>query len=151
MKENIGQVVIQAIHPAAGVEFSTANENSLVLRLTYNRFSALLTGDLERSGETEMLKFADDLEAQLLNVGHPGSRFATSDLLLENVRPRWAVISAGRNNPYGHPSPYVLERLENHAVRTFVTMDHGAVTYETDGERYVIRSHVYGVTEKGEL
>ena len=151
MEENIGMVAVQALHPAADSKISSPNENSLVLRLTYNRFSALLTGDLEKSGEAELLRRVDDMGAQLLKVGHHGSRAATSDMLLEKTRPRWAVISAGRNNPYRHPSRDVIERLEKRAVRAFVTMDCGAVTYETDGESYVIRSHVHGIMEKGFL
>ena len=151
MKENIGAVVIHAIHPPAVAELASANESSIVLRLTYKRFSALLTGDLEKSGEAAVAKLTDDIETQLLKVGHHGSRMATSDLFLERTRPRWAVISAGRNNTYGHPSPDVLKRLEKRGALTFVTMDHGAVIYETDGERYIIRSHVYGIMEQGEL
>jgi len=151
MMENVGGVVIQAIHPAMNSLQTNANESSLVVRLTYNRFSALLTGDLEQSGEAEALRRVNDISAQLLKVGHHGSRAATSDLLLERTRPRWAVISAGLNNPYGHPSPEVLTRLKNRGARTFVTMDSGAITYETDGERYVIRSHVNGIMEEGSL
>ena len=151
MDETVDGVAIQAILPDTDVERSTANENSLVFRLTYNRFSVLLTGDLERSGEVGLLRQDRDFSARLLKVGHHGSRYATSDLLLERTGPQWAVISAGRNNPYGHPSPDVLTRLEKHGTRTFVTMDCGAVTYETDGERYVIRSHVYGVMETGTI
>ena len=149
--EQIGDVVIQAIHPPDDFGRTFENESSLVLRLTYGRFSALLTGDLERSGEVDVLRRANDLDAQLLKVGHHGGRAATSDQFLERTRPRWAVISAGRNNTYGHPSPETLTRLKNHGARTFVTMDCGAVTYETDGERYVIRSHVYGIMEEGYL
>jgi competence protein ComEC len=151
MKEQAGGAVIQAIHHAADFVLSTANENSLVLHITYNRFSALLAGDLEKSGEAEVLRRAEKIDAQLLKVGHHGSRAATSDRFLEKTNPRWAVISAGYNNPYGHPSPDVLARLEKRAVRTFITMDCGAVTYETDGERYIIRSHVHGIMEKGIL
>jgi competence protein ComEC len=151
MEERIGGVVVQAIHPAADAGRMTVNESSLVLRLTYNRFSALLTGDLERTGESQVLQLAGDISGQLLKVGHHGSRFATSSQFLERTNPRWAVISAGRNNPYGHPTPDVLARLRNHGARTFVTMDYGAVIYETDGERYIIRSHVHGIVEKGEL
>jgi competence protein ComEC len=151
MKENIGQALIETIHPPVDSRLKSYNENSLVFRLTYNRFSALLVGDLERSGEAEVLRLANDLGSQLLKVGHHGSRAATSDLFLERTRPRWAIISAGRNNPYGHPTPDVLARLEKRAVRTFITMNHGAVTYETDGKRYVISSHVHGIMEEGFL
>jgi len=151
MAEQIGDVVIQAVHPPGDFGRVGENESSLVLRLTYGRFSALLAGDLERSGETDLLQRADDIGAQLLKVGHHGGRTATSDRFLERTRPRWAVISAGRNNTYGHPTPEVLARLKNHGARAFITMDHGAVTYETDGGRYVIRSHVYGIMEQGDL
>ena len=151
MNEETCGVVIQAIHPPADFVSATANESSLVIRLTFKRFSALLTGDLERSGEADVLRRVDDIGAQLLKIGHHGGRAATSNLFLEMTRPRWAVISAGLNNPYGHPSPDVLGRLKKCGARTFVTMDHGAVTYETDGEQYVIRSHVYGVMEEGYL
>ena len=151
MMEQIGGVAIQAIHPPGDFGQASENESSLVFRLIFGRFSALLTGDLERSGEADLLRRAYDLDAQLLKVGHHGGRSATSDRFLEMTRPRWAVISAGRNNTYGHPSPETLTRLKNHGARTFVTMEHGAVTYETDGERYVIRSHVYGIMEQGSL
>ena len=151
MEEKIGNVVIKAIHPPAGSGFKSSNENSLVFHLTYERFTALLTGDLEISGEFDILRRVEELNAQLLKVGHHGSRSSTSDLLLEKTAPRWAVISAGRNNTYGHPSPDVTARLDKHKARTFVTMNHGAVTYETDGEKYIIRSHIYGVMEAGTL
>ena len=149
--EQIGTVVIQTIHPADDFGRVSENESSLVLRLTYGHFSALLTGDLERSGEADVLRRAGDISAQLLKVGHHGGRAATTDQFLQRTRPRWAVISAGRNNTYGHPSPEALTRLKNHGARTFVTMDCGAITYETDGERYVIRSYVYGIMEEGAL
>ena len=151
MQEQIEGVVIHAVYPTLDTKQMTANESSLVLRLTYGRFSALLTGDLEKSGEMLALQLNGDISGQLLKVAHHGSRMATTDPFLDRTRPRWAVISAGRNNPYGHPSPDVLARLNNHGARTFVTMDYGAVTYETDGERYVIRSHVYGTIEEGVL
>ena len=151
MEEIIGGVVMQVIHPADDFGQAPPNDSSLVFRLTYNRFSALLTGDLEKSGEAEVLRRDVDLGSQLLKVAHHGGRASTSDRLLERTNPRWAVISAGRGNPYGHPSPEVLTRLKNRSVRAFVTMDCGAVTYETDGERYVISSHVHGIMEKGVL
>ena len=69
----------------------------------------------------------------------------------DRVRPRWAVISAARKNPFGNPSPEVLERLLRHGARLLLTMDHGAIFLETDGYHYIIRSYALGRIESGEL
>ena len=121
------------------------------MRLIYGRFSALLTGDLERAAEREIADSHASLRSCLLKVAHHGSRWATQRPLLERVRPRWAVISVGRNNPFGHPSPEVLARLLRHGVLPILTPDHGAVTFATDGFRYVLDSHVGGILESGLL
>ena len=151
MVETAGPVIIRTLHPAMDSELKDGNANSLVLHLKYDRFSALFTGDLEKTGESAILQSTGDLQGLLLKVAHHGSRTATSDIFLKKTNPRWAAISVGRNNPYRHPSPDVLARLKNHSVRTFTTMDHGAITCETDGMRYVIRSHIDGIMEEGTL
>ncbi|HUG28321.1 MAG TPA: DNA internalization-related competence protein ComEC/Rec2, partial [Gemmatimonadales bacterium] len=86
------------------------NENSLVVRVTYADFSALLTGDAGVPAESEL---AGQLGAvDLLKVGHHGSRGSTGESFLAETRPALAVISAGRNNRHGHPAPEALARLE---------------------------------------
>ncbi|MFN2315255.1 MAG: ComEC/Rec2 family competence protein, partial [Gemmatimonadales bacterium] len=86
------------------------NENSLVVRVTYAGFSALLTGD---AGVPAEAMLAGRLGAvDLLKVGHHGSRGSTSESFLAETRPALAVISAGRNNRHGHPAPAALARLE---------------------------------------
>jgi len=151
MEKHAGAVGVRAIHPALNSELKGGNEGSLVLRLTYKRFSALLTGDLEKSGETSLLRSGENLQSSLLKVAHHGSRYSTSNEWLDSVKPRWAVISVGRNNPYRHPSPETLARLDRHSARVFSTMNHGAVILETDGIRYVIHSHIQGIMEEGIL
>ncbi len=66
----------------------------------------------------------------MLKVGHHGSAYSTSDAWLNRVRPRIAVISCGRHNSFGHPSPDTLERLRRHGVRVYRTDEGGAVTLE---------------------
>jgi competence protein ComEC len=151
MEETLGLVTVRTIHPTADLRQGSANENSLVLQFAYKHFAALLTGDLEKSGEWMVLSQPINLRSELLKVGHHGSRFGTSDAFLDRIQPRWAIVSVGRNNPFGHPSPQVLARLLRHGVRPILTIDEGAITFETDGDRYVIRTYISGLVEQGEL
>jgi competence protein ComEC len=151
MEEKIGLVKVDDLNPPVNSDPISANENSVVLGFNYRDFSALLTGDLEKSGETAFMSRVGSRRFLLLKVAHHGSRSGTSDSFLETIRPRWAILSVGRNNPYGHPSKEVLQRLARHGVRSILTSDCGAITLETDGYRYICRSYVGGVLEKGEL
>jgi competence protein ComEC len=149
--ERIGPVAVRILNPPAHELFATTNENSLVLEVAFKRFSALLTGDLEKAGETEVLSQPGLGRHLLLKVAHHGSRFGTSDAFLIRTRPRWAVISVGRNNPFGHPSSETLTRILHHSARPVSTMEEGAITFETDGMRYILKSHLSGILERGEL
>ena len=111
----------------------------------------MLTGDLEKAGEREVAALGEDLHSHLLKVAHHGSRWGTTQALLDRAQPRWAVVSVGRNNPFGHPSREVMARLRQHGVRPFLTLDEGAITFETDGSRYAIKSHVRGILEEGNI
>jgi competence protein ComEC len=147
----MGPVTVSVLNPPADTLLHSTNENSLVLKFSFKRFSALLTGDLEKAGETEVLSRTGALRSGLLKVAHHGSRSGSSSLFLDRVQPRWAVVSVGRNNPFGHPSKETINRLRQHGAHSILTLDEGAVTFETDGERYVIKSHVSGILERGEL
>jgi competence protein ComEC len=151
MAERIGLVTARVLNPPIHKLFATTNENSLVLEIFFKRFSALLTGDLEKAGESEVLSRPGMGRHLLLKVGHHGSRFGTSDAFLARTRPRWAVISAGRNNSFGHPAKETLTRILRHRARPVSTMEEGAVTFETDGLRYVLKSHLSGILERGKL
>jgi competence protein ComEC len=151
MEENIGPVTVRVLNPPDPALFNSTNENSLVLELIFKRFSALLTGDLEKAGETEVLYRSGLGRCLLLKVAHHGSRNGTADAFLDRTQSRWAVISVGRNNPFGHPSKETLARLLQHHARPISTMEEGAITFETDGIHYVLKSHLSGILERGEL
>jgi competence protein ComEC len=146
-----GEVEVEILNPGTDTVVRSRNEDSMVLLLKYRRFSVLLTGDLEKSGEAELLSRMEDIHGSLLKVAHHGSRFATSDPFLERVAPGWGIVSAGRNNPFGHPSPLVLLRLLRRGVRPFLTLDQGAISITTNGRHYRISSHVGGMLESGTL
>ncbi|HEV2102328.1 MAG TPA: ComEC/Rec2 family competence protein, partial [Candidatus Acidoferrum sp.] len=114
---------------------SAKNNDSLVVRLQYKERSVLLPGDAEKQAEYAMLSEtgAEMLHADVLKVGHHGSKNSTMPEFLESVGPQIAIISAGEQNPYGHPSAEVLERLRESGVRILRTDEEGAVQVVTDG------------------
>jgi competence protein ComEC len=120
------------------------NNDSLVLRLKYGDRSIMLPGDAEKQAEGSILSDNDDatLRADVLKVGHHGSKNSTTLRFLAAVHPRVAVISAGEDNPYGHPSPELLERLSAAEIRILRTDRDGAVHVLTDGKQLEISCFV---------
>jgi competence protein ComEC len=129
----IGEAVITVLGPDDTIAASR-NDDSLVLRLDWRGVSVLLTGDLGWDGENRLLARGEPLHALVLKVGHHGSRFSSSAEFLRAVRPTVAVVSAGRRNPFGHPSPATIDRLHAAGARVYRTDRDGAVILETDGE-----------------
>lgn len=120
------------------IDYSSAkpgNNDSLAFRVSYGSRSFLLTGDLERPMEGKLL--AEDLagHADVLKVGHHGSRTSSIQPFLDSVSPSVAIISAGYENSFGHPNAEVLKRLNGlHAAVMRTDLD-GLVTVATDGRR----------------
>ena len=108
------------------------NNDSLVTRVSYGATSALLSGDAERKLEQFLAR--QDARADLLKVAHNGSNTSTTAALLDAVQPRVAFISVGFRNPYQHPRPEVLARLQDRQVRTYRTDLHGAISFYLDGK-----------------
>lgn len=106
------------------------NTGSLVLRLRMADATMLLAGDADGAAEAEVMASVPDLRADLLKVAHHGSRTSTCETWLSRVRPSVAVISAGRQNRFGHPHPDTLERLERLPARVFRTDLDGHVRVE---------------------
>jgi competence protein ComEC len=123
--------------PSTEAASAAKNNDSLVLRLRYGNRTILLPGDAEKEAERSILAEHDEasLQADVLKVGHHGSKNSTMPDFLAAVRPRVAIISAGEENPYGHPSPELLERLEAAQVRILRTDRDGAIHLLTDGDR----------------
>ena len=132
---------IRCVHPAPDYEWESENDYSLTLDITYRDLRILVTGDLEQEGENAVGTLRGGYD--LLKVGHHGSKTSTSQEFLAMVSPRYAVISAGKKNRYGHPSPETVKKLRAASVRIRNTMECGAVFAEwRSGKR------VYGFREK---
>jgi competence protein ComEC len=131
----------QVLAPARDAIVRNANDDSLVMRVTYGATSALLEGDAEKPVERKIAE--DHPNADLLKVGHHGSATSTIPEFLAAVHPRFAVISVGARNVYHHPRPDVLARLAESHVLTFRTDLDGAVTFYLDGK--TVTSHSPGL------
>lgn len=145
-----GKLMLTCIHPDKSYVNSDANAGSTVLYLTYENFSALFTGDLEGEGERLVTKRLSDMRGTgrlagritLLKVAHHGSKNSTEESFLEMVNPRIALISAGRDNSYGHPHKETLERLADRECRIYQTPESGAVTVRVKNGRVRIEEYV---------
>ena len=116
------------------------NANSVVARLDYGDFSMLLTGDAEAQTEDRLISQGARLQAKVLKVGHHGSRYATSERFIQNVKPEVAVISNGEFNRYGHPSQEVLDRLRAARVKVYRTDLQGEISITTRGDGYEVKT-----------
>jgi competence protein ComEC len=115
-----------------GLEVEIANEYSVVAKLISGNFSLLLPGDAGRQLEAHLLRSGIDLSADVLKVGHHGSKYSTHPLFFLRTNPEIAVISVGQNR-YGHPTQEVLDRLKN--ILTLRTDMNGDITIRTDGKK----------------
>jgi len=131
----VDSITFEVIHPTSRwlERQPIPNENSLVVRITYGCFTALLTGDIGLPAESVLVDRVG--EADLLKVGHHGSAGSSGAAWLDAVRPRAAVVSVGRNS-YGHPAEVVLQRLRSRGTELFRTDSGGTVTVRTDGDYF---------------
>ncbi|OHA08234.1 MAG: hypothetical protein A3B37_03310 [Candidatus Sungbacteria bacterium RIFCSPLOWO2_01_FULL_59_16] len=128
--------VLAPLHDFVGTSLAV-HDAMVVLRLTDRNARALLTGDAEDDVEREMLGSGAAVRADLLKVGHHGSKTSTTDALLGAVHPAVAVISVGAKNRYGHPYQLVLDRLSRAGVRVLRTDRDGDIVFVSNGTAFV--------------
>ena len=133
-------IKLEVLNPPANLWEGTSNDvdnNGVVLRLSWGKVSFLFTADTREEVEFELIGQRANLKSTVLKVAHHGSETSTTSQFLAAVDPEVAVISVGEDNPFGHPSPEVLERLidrlgEDNVYRTD---EDGTIEFITDGER----------------
>lgn len=109
------------------------NDQSIVLRAAIGGKKWLFTGDLGIEGENTMARKINDIDIDILKVGHHGSKYSSSELFMERTKPDFAVISVGEKNRYGHPGEEVIKRLEERGIQIFRTDKDGAIIYKFNG------------------
>lgn len=129
-----GSAHVRVLGPCPDLDRSANfNNNSLVLQISMGRHRALLVGDAEHEQEQSLLQAGYPVRADILKVGHHGSRSSTSAAFLAAVRPSDAVVSCGVRNRFGHPTPETITTLRWQGVRVWRTDQHGGLVWETDG------------------
>jgi competence protein ComEC len=120
----------------------TGNEISNVYRVSYGAISFLITGDLTKENESEMLAKNIDVSATVLKVGHHGSKTSSSEEFLRAVKPKVAVICVGYGNNFGHPRAEVLENLEKVHSKIYRTDKDGLIKFKTNGKNLEVKTFV---------
>ncbi len=127
---------ICVFHPAPAFirpETPDLNDASVVVKVTFGDISFLLTGDAGHNAEQAMLGYGDLLRAQVLKTGHHGSNTASSPAFRELVNPDYALVSVGKFNRFGLPSPELMQDFEKEGAQVLRTDEIGAVVFRTDG------------------
>lgn len=116
-----------------------ANDKSAVVRLSYGQVDFLLTGDLPSEQEEELIKTKLNIEAEILKVGHHGSKYSSSLEFLQQVEPQVCIISAGTDNKFGHPHAEALARLAKVKCQVYQTDKLGNISVLSDGQSWWLK------------
>ena len=130
---SLGDVKFTILGPVKS--YSDLNNNSIVLKMTYGNTSFIFTGDAESSSEIDVVNRGYNLSADVLKVGHHGSSTSTSSSFLQAVSPKYAVISVGSGNKYGHPAQDTLIKLAETNTNVYRTDESGTIIAKSDGQR----------------
>lgn len=128
-------VTAHILYPSASYNARSGDTNdaSVSMVLTYGERTFLLTGDLPTTHEGELFSGELPRNITVYKAGHHGSKYSSGEQLLTYIHPEYAVISAGKDNKYGHPNPEALERLQKYSKEILSTIDKGTITFVTDG------------------
>lgn len=135
------KVEVKCIYPGVTTQAEDRNSYSTVLDVTYNKFSMLLTGDISSECEVNLENMLKS-HYTVLKVAHHGSKYSTSNEFLQQINPKYSVISVGEHNLYGHPSKETIERLEQNGSQILRTDKSGEITISTDGESMEINAFI---------
>ena len=131
----IGDARVKIFSPAADIEYDDANLVSLIMKLSYGDMDFLFTGDAERENEEYALEnYYDELDCEVLKVGHHGSSTSSSENFIYAVSPEIALISVGEDNSYGHPHVETLATLSDYTDIIYRTDREGDIVIGCDGK-----------------
>ena len=142
MEFELGSCKVELFTPKK--DYDDLNNYSTLVKITDGENSFLITGDCETTEEKDILSQGYDVSAKVLKAGHHGSSTSSGVDFLNKVMPRYAVISCGKGNKYGHPHEETVTRLKKYASHLYVTADVGTIVFSSDGEGLSVSA------EKGE-
>lgn len=134
------EVVFTILFPDRGVSGVGSNDASIVAQLVYGETEFLLTGDSPRKIEKYLVSVdGKNLKSDVLKAGHHGSKTSSSELFVGFVSPKYGIISAGRDNRYGHPHKEVLDVFEKFNIPLKNTAESGTIIFTSDGENIFVQ------------
>lgn len=135
----VGNLKIDVLNPQENLfgkdAGKSSNDTSVVAKLVYGKNSFLFVGDIDAKAEQELCqaKPSTNLKSDVLKVAHHGSKYSSSDIFLQKVAPKFAVIEVGKNT-FGHPTPETILRLQNAGAQIFRTDHLGDIVFKTNGQ-----------------
>lgn len=141
MRINLGSgVFLNILFPDRDVSGVESNTASIITQLVYGEIEFMLTGDSPKTIEEYLIMLdGENLESDVLKAGHHGSKTSSSESFLGYVQPKYSVISAGKDNRYGHPHEEVLGILEQFGSAILSTQNKGIIIFESDGENVFVK------------
>ena len=145
-----GELTLTCLYAGEDFGRKDRNSHSLVLCGDYKGFHMLFTGDMGEEQESSLVRLAEQEGAlqdihlnhvQILKTAHHGSRTSSSEVFLDRLRIQLAVVSYGKENSYGHPSPETMERFRRQGIAVLETGKKGAITLKTNGTS--LRVHAF--------
>ncbi|MNS52288.1 ComEC family competence protein [compost metagenome] len=143
MVKQYGPVKLEVLAPAEPLLTGTRsdlNNNSIITKWTYGSFSVLMTGDAEAEELDRLMKSKVNLSATVLKVPHHGSRYTMNAAFLAAVKPKVAVVSAGKGNDYKHPHKEAMARLAKVGAHVHVTAQRGTLTVTSNGHGFELKA-----------
>lgn len=134
LTEEFGLSILHPFEDWEGKELKDSNMTSLVVRLVFGENYFLFAGDILAFQEREMVLRGVNLDSDVLKIGHHGSKTSSSEEFLMNVSPSFGIISAGKDNSYGHPHQEVLERMQKYGIEILRTDQEGNIKIISNGK-----------------
>lgn len=137
-----GGAYADVLFPDRDVSNVETNTGSIIMRVVYGEHEFLLTGDSPKSIETYLaLGYGSTLESDVLKAGHHGSKTSSDPGFVSAVAPTYAVVSAGKDNRYGHPHQEVLEIFMKRGMKVLSTAELGTITFRSNGKTLRVSEH----------
>jgi competence protein ComEC len=139
-----GDVSAQVLWPPPSSDDGapSRNNDSILLLIHYGEKNLLLTGDIEKQGETAVLKEGIDIKSDIVKVAHHGSKTSSIEAFVAATRPSLAIISVGRTSMFGHPNRDVVERWRASGAEVMTTGQRGTISLSTDGRNLKVITFV---------
>jgi competence protein ComEC len=136
---HFGEVEVRVLWPRAGGETS-ANNDSVVVRIKFGERSILLTGDIEKAAERDLITSQQELKADVVKTPHHGSKTSSTLPFVLATKPAFAIISVGQHSMFGHPHREVVERWQANGATVLTTGNCGTITVTTDGSNLNLKT-----------